>query len=159
MQLDKPNRQFQFSLRSLFVIMTFCAVVASLVAMFPSFFIEDFFLFLLFWLIAYLPISLILCGPIWWFSRKRVSYWRKSDFLVLFVPYLTWVILLIIDSSGKSLSNLCEIFYFGLASVFAPITRIVAPKSMNPIMTAYLGLFAVCLIAVMLWAFVPGLPE
>ncbi len=157
MNQDKPNRRFQFSLRMLFALTTFCAIVASLVATFRDFFVEDFFMFLLSWLILYLPTSLILCGPIWWFGRNRVSSWHKSDFLVLVVPYLTWATFMVIDDSGKSFSILFEPFYLALASVFAPLTRVAIARTASSRLTAFVTLFAVCIVAIMLWTFVPGM--
>ena len=155
----KPHgRRLQFSLRGLFLVTIVCAVGLSLVASFPDFFLsEGYLLLLIFGLVAYSLPSLVLCGPAWWFGRKRVSHWYKWEFLVLIVPYWVWISLLFVDSSGKGPANLWEPVLLAFASVLAPLGRIALAKTaVSPRLVAIGALLAVCALAVIVWGAVPG---
>jgi hypothetical protein len=48
-----------------------------------------------FWLFMVIP-SLPVCLTVWFLGRKRVR-WTKWDFLVVVLPYLSWITLLVLQ--------------------------------------------------------------
>jgi hypothetical protein len=151
--------RFQFTLRTMLLVTTLCAVVISVVATFPGFFAEDGPIFFFLWLVMYLPASIVLCAPLLWFGRNRVATWCKWDYLILVLPYLVWATLTCLDCSGKSLSNLVEPLWLALTSGLAPLGRVILGKVIPPRRAAVGALLLICAVAAALWAFVPGLPE
>jgi hypothetical protein len=105
--------------------------------------------------IPFFPIA----GTVWDFGRKRVQ-WNRWDFAVILFPSTVWAVAMMIDGTGKSLSNLVlEVPVLGCIAPIAPIVRVVVGRHANEKILA-IGLFIViCLAAIGLWAFVPGLPE
>ena len=63
------------------------------------------------------------------------------------------------DSTGKSLANLGEACWLGCVAPLAPIIRVGLGKKANQKLIALGLLVGICLVALGLWAFVPGLPE
>jgi hypothetical protein len=94
------------------------------------------------------------------FLDKRVHL-QKTDWSLLFLPWILWIGLMIINGTGKSLSNLIEAVILGCitAAFFAvrAVLEVFYPKFGQRL--SYLALIGSCLSAVALWAFVPGLPE
>ncbi len=82
-----------------------------------------------FWIPFLIP-SLPVCLAVWFLGRKRVQ-WNKLDFLILLVPYLAWMTLEIVADLPKSLANVVELFYVGLAVDLGPIIRLVLPAKWN----------------------------
>jgi hypothetical protein len=138
-----------------------CAMIGSLVATFRDFFFdEDFLGMILLWVSLYLPVSAVLCAPVWWFGKNRVLCWQKLDFLVLIVPYAVWAVLISIDNSGKSLANLfAEPFLLAGATIIAPLSRVALGTRLPPRRAAVAALAATCMISVLIWAIVPSLRE
>lgn len=115
------------------------------------------FLFL-FWLSFLVPAGPALAGC-WFFGRRRVT-WEKWETAILLAPYLVWLILVIIDCKGKSLSNvIVEPFCLGCGVALACITRVAVGRKLNEETVAIALFVASCVLAIALWAFVPALPE
>jgi hypothetical protein len=106
----------------------------------------------------YLVPLLLLGCPVWYFGRKRVQ-WNHWDFAVGVLPLVVWTAAMMVNGTGKSLSNLVEIAYLGCAVAIALNVRLLAGSRVNQRLLAAGLLIAVCLMAVALWAFVPALPE
>jgi hypothetical protein len=109
------------------------------------------------WGLFLLP-ALPVCGAIWLLGRKRVR-WNLFDFLVLVLPYAVWLALLCTDLRSKSMSNIGEAFFVGMAVPFAPIIRLLLPKRWNGrVVTASLLILA-CAVGAVIYFSVPCLPE
>lgn len=107
-----------------------------------------------FYLVPLIPVA----APVWFFGQKRVQ-WNGWDFALAALPFATWAILMMVDATEKSLSNLVEAAYLGCIAIPVPIVRVVVGKKLNQKILAFVLLVGVCLVAIGLWAFVPGLPE
>ncbi len=85
-----------------------------------------------FWML-FLATSLPPCLVVWFLGRRRVQ-WNKLDFLILVLPYATWMILAVALNLSKSMANAAvEPLYLGLAVALAPIIRLVLSRSWNGI--------------------------
>ncbi len=111
-----------------------------------------------FWILYLIP-SLPVGLADWLLGRERVQ-WNKSDFLVLFVPCVVWMVLSFVGGLSKSLANLIvEPFCLGLAVNLAPIIRLALPKKWNEEVVAATLLILACAAAVGIYFSVPCLPE
>ena len=106
------------------------------------------------YLMPFLPVT----GVAWFFGRKRLQ-WNRWDFALFVLPFAVWAAAMMVDGTGKSLANLGEAFWLGGAAALAPIARVVAGQKVKQNLLAMGLLIGVCLVAIGLWAFVPGLPE
>jgi hypothetical protein len=106
----------------------------------------------------YLVPLLLVAGPVWFFGRRRVQ-WDRWDFAIVLLPLAVWVAAMTVNDTGKSLSNLVEAMYLGCMASLAPTVRVVVGRRINQKLLAIGLLVGVCLVAIGLWAFVPGLPE
>lgn len=106
------------------------------------------------YLVPLLPVA----GAVWFFGRRRVE-WNHWDFAIVLLPFAVWAAAMIANSSGKSLSNLGEAVWLGCLAPLAPIIRVAVGRRVNQRFLALGLLVGVCLVAIGLWAFVPGLPE
>lgn len=107
----------------------------------------------------YLVPLLLVAGPVWFFGRRRVQ-WNRWDFAVLLLPSAVWAVSMMVNDSGKSLSNLAfEVPVLGCTAALVPIVRVVVGRHVNQKALAIGLLLGVCLVAIGLWALVPGLPE
>ena len=109
------------------------------------------------WLLYLVPFLLV-GGPVWFFGRRRVR-WNHWDFAIVLLPFAVWAVAIMVNGAGKSLANLVEALYLGCAAPLAPIIRVVVGERGNQKLVAFVLLLGVCLVAIGLWAFVPGLPE
>ena len=103
-------------------------------------------------------IAIVISCPFWILGRKRVT-WRKIDGLVLFVPYLLWLGLMRVNDLGKSLSNLLEPIIIACLAGLSACVRIVVGSRANETRVTGILLGSVSLLAVMVWRFMPSLPE
>ena len=95
----------------------------------------------------------------WFFGRRRVT-WLKWEYTLLLVPYLIWLLLVMIQDKGKSLSNVAaEPFYLGCGVALACVVRVVIGRKWKEETLAAWLFAACCLSAIALWAFMPTLPE
>jgi hypothetical protein len=69
-------------------------------------------------------IGALLSVPVVLMGRRRV-HWGLSDLLAFLVPFAVWLALMNASSVGKSLSNLGEPIYFGLAIPVAALVRVI----------------------------------
>ena len=106
----------------------------------------------------YLVPLLLVSGPVWFFGRRQVQ-WNQWDFSIVLLPLAVWVVAMIVNDAGKSLSNLVEALYLGCVASLVPIVRAVVGERVNQRLLALALLVGVCLVAIGLWAFVPGLSE
>jgi len=92
-------------------------------------------------------------------GRQRVN-WFKLEYAFLIVPYLTWVILVLMNDKGKSLSNaIGEPFLLGCCVAIASLIRLAVGRKCNEALLAASLFAGCCLLAIALWAFVPILSE
>jgi hypothetical protein len=106
------------------------------------------------YLMPFIPIA----GVVWLLGRRRVQ-WNRWDFSTAVFPPAVWITLIMVNSTGKSMSNLVEVLYLGCAAALAPIIRVAVGGRGDRPLTAWGLVAAVCLAAIGLWVFVPGLPE
>jgi len=106
------------------------------------------------YLIPFIPIA----APVWFFGRRRVR-WNRWDFALVLLPFAVWAVLIMNYDTGKSLANLAEAFWLGCAVPVAPVLRLAVGARVPQRLLALGLLVTTCLVAVGLWAFVPGLPE
>jgi hypothetical protein len=94
------------------------------------------------------------------FLKRRGGTVLPADWLVLIIPPVVWLTAMVLNGSGKSLSNLVEAVYLGGCASVIAILRVALcgrRRSERTLSTAFL--VAICLAGLLLWAFVPGLPE
>lgn len=114
-----------------------------------------FFAFWLPFLVPAVPVAAI-C---WFFGRRRVT-WFKWEYTIIIVPYLIWVLFIMIEDKGKSLSNaVAEPFYLGCGVALACVARVVIGKKWKERTLAVSLFAAICLLGVALWGMTPTLPE
>jgi hypothetical protein len=109
------------------------------------------------WFLFLIPAAPV-CLVIWYLGRRRVL-WNKLDFLILVVPYATWMILAIAVNLPKSLANFSELLCLGLAINLAPIIRLVLQRSWNGNVVAAALLIVAAVVAAGIYFYVPCLPE
>ncbi len=110
------------------------------------------------WLVFLIPAGSItaICR---FLGRHRVT-WQKWELAILLAPYGVWMILTMLSSTGKSLSNaIVEPFCLGSGVALACIARVVAGRKWNEDMLAISLFVACCVLAVALWAFMSAIPE
>jgi hypothetical protein len=69
-------------------------------------------------------IGAVLSVPVVLLGRRRV-HWGLLDLLAFLLPFAVWVALMNASSAGKSLANLGEPIYFGLAIPVAALVRVI----------------------------------
>lgn len=82
-----------------------------------------------FWPIFLIP-SLPVCLVLWFLGRKR-GQWNTLDFLILVVPYFAWMLSAAVIDRPKSMGNIVELLYLGVAAALVPIIRVALPKRWN----------------------------
>jgi hypothetical protein len=101
----------------------------------------------------------LLSSPLIYFGRHRAQ-WEFFELSVFILPIWSWAICWLINDKGKSLSNLAvELITLVLCVPLAALVRVVVghPAWRWRVSAAMIG--AITVLAVCLWAFVPGLPE
>ncbi len=110
------------------------------------------------WFFHLIPL-LIISLPIWIKGRTHVN-WAKWDYGIIYIPFAVWAILMLIAGAGKTLSNLfVEGFIIGSIAPISPIIRMIVKNKINERKLAIALLALLCIMAVFLWHFIPGLPE
>jgi uncharacterized membrane protein len=113
---------------------------------------------MIFWYPLFAVPAVVGCGLVYVFLRQHIVLTRYH-YLGLILPWLIWVGLGIIDGETKSVLNLFEAVLLGALVVM--LFLIEAMSSVNKIKINYFPQFSLglsCLMAALLWAFVPGLP-
>jgi len=121
-------------------------------------FTEDVPLLMMFWLLHLVPAAGI-AVPVWYLGRNRIR-WFKWEYSTLVVPYTLWAILLLYDSTDKTLANLnAEPLALGLVVPIIPMVRLAIGQRVSPRAVALVGILAVSMVGVLLWKFMPGISE
>jgi bacteriorhodopsin len=87
---------------------------------------------------------------------KKINYSRHEHW-VLVVPFFIWFTLMLIPGQDKSLSNLIESFFIGIAVSVLAILRLLLKSKIRHASLVYFVLSCVASIAIFMS--VPGLPE
>lgn len=119
-------------------------------------FIPDILQFLLFTWLFYLAGSLaLIIGLIVSHIKKHAQ--QKIEYCTLIIPFIVWWILMTTDLMSKSLSNLIESFYIGIAVSVLYLLRLAFSKSIKH--PAQLLLAASCLVSILIYFLIPTFPE
>ena len=102
----------------------------------------------------------LICVIAWALARKHLRLCR-ADWLLLVLPWALWLALSSTGYRPKTLSNVLESIPLGVATGLCFLARAwVARTSRRPQSSlALFSLVASSVVAVILWAFVPALPE
>jgi len=119
---------------------------------------EEFVAMLWIWLV-HAVIAAVLSAPVVFFGRERV-HWRYWELLVLILPFTVWCLLMFSRlSTGKSLANLGEPFYFALAVPVAAFVRVAISSQVPQRLCAAVLIATICVVAAGVFFIVPSLPE
>jgi hypothetical protein len=111
------------------------------------------------WIIALFLVPMtLLCGPMWFFGRKR-AHWTWLDFSVAWLPFLIWFGLMWMNWMSKSLANLVEALYIGVLMALCPALRLVGTKWMEERKMAWITAVFGAVIAAAVYLITPCLPE
>jgi hypothetical protein len=104
-------------------------------------------------------VAAALSSPIAFWGRDRVR-WGPVDLLAFVLPYGLWFALgELSEPNGKSLANLIEPFYFGLAIPVAAAIRVVLGSRGRQWVCSLCLVTLVCLTAAIVFWLTPPLPE
>lgn len=111
-------------------------------------------------LLSYVIPAIIIAGPIWFFARTRVQ-WFHWEYLNLLVPFLIWIFLALTNLRNKSLSNAgIESITLGILVGVIQILPVIMPEVFGSrLKSALATLFISVVIAVLIYYFMPSLPE
>lgn len=109
------------------------------------------------WLFHLIP-SLIIAGPIVFFTRRRIK-WNVWDFAMFVLPYSIWIFLIITHGKGKGIGNMLESLMIGCIVPISPVIRSLFRDKLNQENLAAGLLIFLCLIAIGVWAFMPNFQE
>jgi hypothetical protein len=103
-------------------------------------------------------IGAVLSAPVIVLGRRRV-HWGLLDLLAFLLPFAVWLSLMNASSAGKSLANLGEPIYFGLAIPAAALVRVIvgAHVEERACSVGLVGLLSLVAAGVYWWT--PALPE
>ncbi len=116
---------------------------------------------ILFLLFLYAIPSLPLTALFWFLGRKRAN-WLNKELVFILIPWAVWLILMFFASTGKkSLSNIIEVFYCGIAGGIILLPRIIFPVSSKnqKLLITSLSTFVATIIAILIFYLMPALPE
>ena len=103
-------------------------------------------------------IGAVLSAPIVLLGHKRV-HWGLLDLLAFLLPFAAWGALMNFSSQGKSLANLAEPFFFGLAIPVAALVRVILGPHAQERAYAISLIGLLTLVAVSVYCWTPALPE
>lgn len=110
------------------------------------------------WLWFLLP-AIILSLPVWFFGRHRAN-WLLWELSILVLPYWFWCVLMMWDGTGKSIANLfAEPLQIGCFIPVAALIRVAAGHKANRMFLASGLILGSCLVAALVYFFMPILPE
>jgi hypothetical protein len=103
-------------------------------------------------------IGAVLSAPIVLLGRRRV-HWGLLDLLAFLLPFAAWLALMYTSRVGKSLANLGEPIFFGLAIPFAALVRVIVGAHIEEraCSIGLVGLLSLVAAGVYWWT--PSLPE
>ena len=118
-----------------------------------------FLLLLMLYSISALPVTLLIC----FIGRKR-TVWLKREFLFIPIPFLVWLFLMVsnfISPNTKTLSNLSEVFFCGIAGGFILLPRLLLPATSNKskVIITSISTLVIGTIVFLIYFFMPSLPE
>jgi hypothetical protein len=100
----------------------------------------------------------VLSAPVVLLGRRRV-HWGLLDLLAFLVPFAAWLALMYTSWVGKSLANLGEPIFFGLAIPVAALVRVIVGAHIEEraCSIGLVGLLSLVAAGVYWWT--PSLPE
>jgi len=151
-----PATSNQFRLRTLFAVITVCAVGFATMGLADPEMISVFFILLAIYMLIALPIS----GLVWFFGRYRAS-WHATEVLLLLFPFATWWTLLFTDlSAGKTLANLIEPVYFApICGLLLPLSKSLIGSRLPRWASLIISTFIAIAGALAVFLLMPSLPE
>lgn len=102
----------------------------------------------------------VLTWPIVYLGRKRVSWDLTEAFefiIAVTIPFAVWASIMIVNSSGKILSNFGECLIMSLAIPVAAAIRVFTDRRMTHWVRSLVLLFTLCAVATDTYLFVPML--
>lgn len=117
--------------------------------------------FVLIWLVIYLFSASVSNGIVVLVTRKRVN-WRIWEFVFSFLPLVVWISLVAFNSKGKTLSNaVVEPFVCGILSSLQALTCSIfaVMQQKRGVFPLVFGVILGCISAVLVFLFMPALPE
>ena len=110
--------------------------------------------------ILYLIPAGIISLIIWGIGRKRAG-WLNNEFIFIIIPVMVWPLLTYFGHRPKSLSNIVEVVYSGLAGGFILLPRLFIPavSRQRKIQITVLSTIFVSIVILLIWFLVPILPE
>jgi hypothetical protein len=91
-------------------------------------------------------------------GRKRI-HWGLLDLLAFLLPFAVWAALMFASSSGKSLANLAEPFYFSFAIPVAALVRVMVGTHVDERTRSICLVALLCLTAAAVYVWTPAIPE
>lgn len=108
---------------------------------------------------SYLGPIALLCGPIWFFGRKRV-HWTWLDFSMTWLPFVIWFGLTGTNWMSKSLSNfVSEPLYVGILIPLCPALRLINKNWITEKKMRWATTILGAVLAAGVYLIVPSLPE
>lgn len=110
--------------------------------------------------VMYFTPSIIISSLVWFFARGRVA-WLKWEFFSIAVPILIWIMLALMNLRNKSLSNAgIEALSLGIIVGLIQFFPVIFPEVISSRgRSALISLFLSILAAVIIYFFMPTLPE
>lgn len=108
------------------------------------------------WSVTYLPISACLCVLALFLLWRRFRL-RILDFSILFIPFLAWASLVVIDHDGKSWGNI--FLEPGLIAALTPCHLVLRSRTsgLSPAVVVVLSVSGLSSIGLLAWMFIPEL--
>jgi hypothetical protein len=103
-------------------------------------------------------IGAVLSVPVVLMGRRRV-HWGLLDLLAFLLPFAVWLALLNASLVGKSLANLGEPIYFGLAIPVAALVRVIVGAHIEERACSIGPVGVLSLVAAGVYWWTPSLPE
>ncbi len=153
--IDKPH---QFTLRSLFVVITAVAAVLGITAAIN--WNKDVVSAAGITLFAYSLVALPIYGIISTYGSRR-AIWTPAEMSLLSLPWMAWFVLMFAtDAVGKSLANLgVEPWLVGLVGGLLPLPKVLLGPHMRYHDSLLLGALLTIVGAAAVFFFTPSLPE
>jgi len=114
-------------------------------------------LLLFIYLTSALPLTILI-----WFVGRRKAEWLKKEFLFVFIPWVVWLLLMYLVSTGKkSLSNIIEAFYCGIPGglILLPRALLSASSKKMKLLIILISTAIAIVIVFFIFFLTPALPE
>jgi phosphate/sulfate permease len=100
----------------------------------------------------------VLSAPIVFFGRRRV-HWGPLDLLAFLLPFAVWLLLVNSSLKSKSIANLVEPVFIGLAIPVGALLRLAAGDNFQQRKWSVLLAVLLCVTAACIYWWTPSLPE